>query len=441
MAASPKKILVLDDEENYADMLQKLLQQHNFIVDSATRPEVALKALEDKSYGLVISDYKMPVMDGADFLLKAHQLQPDLPVILVSGLMNTPELVKVANMGVTLVLEKPLQVDAFVEQVSRFVAPLDSDAFDTYLGSGEAGADRKARRNYPPARHFSDGCLASQVFLQALWEVGERHRQVFLQVPDGAELALVGREMCGWKGLASGGALSFPARDLAVETTRERISKEAGKPPFVPVVLIHGIEELTAEELPVFLDFVNEGQFELPQSDNTTFVYCFRPSWLENPPLELGEDYVAFLAREAIRFPSFRDRAPDLARYAARALDEAAAKAGLRQKPAWGRDAVAWLLQHDWPGNHAELNERIEAALGTASDGVITAADLAGPNGPTAEALTDPSLRRALVHRQQAVLESVRARDAALFERLAASGETEAGDGTELLFPSLVSSP
>ena len=66
----------------------------------------------------------MPVMDGADFLKKARELYPNLPFILVSGLMNTPELVKVANMSVTLVMEKPLDTAAFLRHVARFSEPM-----------------------------------------------------------------------------------------------------------------------------------------------------------------------------------------------------------------------------------------------------------------------------------------------------------------------------
>ena len=91
-----QRILVLDDEENYADMLRALLEQHSFLVDSVTDPARALERLHGTGYELVISDYKMPGMDGADFLSRAREMNPDLPVILVSGLMNTPDLVKVA---------------------------------------------------------------------------------------------------------------------------------------------------------------------------------------------------------------------------------------------------------------------------------------------------------------------------------------------------------
>ena len=121
------RILVLDDEENYAEMLQELLRDNDYRVDTATRPERAIDRLEEIPYDLVISDYKMPVMDGADFLKKSRELYPNLPFILVSGLMNTPELVKVANMSVTLVMEKPLDTEAILSHVARFSEPMTEE--------------------------------------------------------------------------------------------------------------------------------------------------------------------------------------------------------------------------------------------------------------------------------------------------------------------------
>lgn len=75
----PGRILVLDDEENYAEMLQHLLQAHGYQVDMSTRPELAIERLQEIPYDLVISDYKMPILDGSDFLRKARELYPNLP--------------------------------------------------------------------------------------------------------------------------------------------------------------------------------------------------------------------------------------------------------------------------------------------------------------------------------------------------------------------------
>ena len=70
------KILVLDDEEYYAEMLRDLLVQEGFRTEMVTKPVEALKALDSEEYGLVVADYKMPVMDGADFMERARARLP-----------------------------------------------------------------------------------------------------------------------------------------------------------------------------------------------------------------------------------------------------------------------------------------------------------------------------------------------------------------------------
>ena len=121
------KILVLDDEESYANMLRSLLEQKGFLAKAFTSPEEAAEELQNEDYHLIVSDFKMPVMDGAKFLEKVRGIAPTLPVIFVTGLMNTPELIKVANMGVSLVLEKPIDIDEFLEHVKHFVYPVTSE--------------------------------------------------------------------------------------------------------------------------------------------------------------------------------------------------------------------------------------------------------------------------------------------------------------------------
>ncbi len=431
MSSRPKKILVLDDEENYADMLQKLLQQHNFLVEASTRPEVALKSIEEKAYGLVISDYKMPVMDGADFLQRARQVHPDLPVILVSGLMNTPELVKVANMGVTLVLEKPLNVDSFVEHVHRFVTPM---AVEDAEGFGDGGKG-KTQKQYPPTKFFSDRSAAAQVFLQTLSDRLTKEKQFFVQTPAGSELSLLAQELSAWKGLKDPGELIFTARELSEPRVRESIREKSGKAPFIPVVAITEIEKLTTEELPIFLDFVNEGQFDLPESDHIVFLYSYAPSWLSSPQEGLDPDYLSFLEKHSLRFPRLRDRASDVAGYVATRLMQANGDSPVSLTDA----AVGALLLYDWPGNYEELC----AFTSRLATGDLSAAiDL----DPVLDALglpeasqKDARLATGLTCRQQAVLKCVGERTPDLLETLTAEAEVkgEGSVGDQLLFPSL----
>ena len=197
------RILVLDDEENYAEMLQDLLRGHNYQVDMATRPERAIDQLEEIPYDLVISDYKMPVLDGADFLKKARQLYPNLPFILVSGLMNTPELVKVANMSVTLVMEKPLDTTAFLSHVARFAEPMSSEEMEALSLEPVSDGTQDAPEVfiYPEEpRFFSAGCVASKKFMQDVWNVSLVGSHVFILEPKGGDAALAVKDLSVWRG-------------------------------------------------------------------------------------------------------------------------------------------------------------------------------------------------------------------------------------------------
>lgn len=182
-------------------MLQDLLSEHGYRVDMATRPERAITQLEEIPYDLVISDYKMPVMDGADLLEKSRELYPGLPFILVSGLMNTPELVKVANMGVTLVIEKPLDTKSFLDQVSRFSSPLTADEREQLAREGQAGLGQAVASGLPSEpRFFRAHNLSASRFLQGLWSIAQKGSECFLLEPKGSDAELLLKDLSKWRG-------------------------------------------------------------------------------------------------------------------------------------------------------------------------------------------------------------------------------------------------
>ena len=116
-----KPILLIDDEEQFAQMLRDLLQLNGYEAEYCLDPSEALTRLQNENFELVITDYRIPEMDGAQFLEATRLFNPDIPVIMISGLMNMPELIRVANIGVTLVLEKPFKTEELLEHVARRV--------------------------------------------------------------------------------------------------------------------------------------------------------------------------------------------------------------------------------------------------------------------------------------------------------------------------------
>jgi len=82
---SDTRIMMVDDEENILRALRRTLAQDGYQVEDFARPEAALERARGVRFDLVLSDFRMPGMDGVAFLNAFKKLQPDAARIIVSG--------------------------------------------------------------------------------------------------------------------------------------------------------------------------------------------------------------------------------------------------------------------------------------------------------------------------------------------------------------------
>ena len=78
-------ILIIDDERAIRKTLGEILQYEGHKIEEAQDGEEALKMFSAKAYDVVLCDIKMPKMDGIEFLVKAGEVNPDVPIIMISG--------------------------------------------------------------------------------------------------------------------------------------------------------------------------------------------------------------------------------------------------------------------------------------------------------------------------------------------------------------------
>ena len=78
-------ILIVDDEKNYLTILSAVLEEEGFEVLTALGGQEALEIYKTSDLDLVVTDMKMPEMDGIELLENIKQLDPDLPVMMMSG--------------------------------------------------------------------------------------------------------------------------------------------------------------------------------------------------------------------------------------------------------------------------------------------------------------------------------------------------------------------
>jgi PAS domain S-box-containing protein len=117
------KILVVDDELEFLELMKELLSSEGFEVVTAINGKDALICLNDeKPVSLIIADYRMPEMDGAEFLEKAKEISPDTPRIMVTAYQNASMMEQSINLAeVFRFLTKPIDVDKILAEVKKAI--------------------------------------------------------------------------------------------------------------------------------------------------------------------------------------------------------------------------------------------------------------------------------------------------------------------------------
>jgi two-component system C4-dicarboxylate transport response regulator DctD len=112
-------VLLIDDEEDVRLAVGQSLELQGFDVTSFARAERALDVIGRGFAGVVVSDIRLPKFDGMGLLTATREIDPDLPVILMTGHGDVPLAVKAMREGAYDFLEKPFSPARLVEAVTR----------------------------------------------------------------------------------------------------------------------------------------------------------------------------------------------------------------------------------------------------------------------------------------------------------------------------------
>ena len=100
-------ILVIDDEKAIRKTLSEILSFENYKVEEAADGEEGLKKFKEKTFDAVLCDVKMPKVDGLEFLQKATEANPDVPIIMISGHGTIETAVEAVKNGAYDFISKP----------------------------------------------------------------------------------------------------------------------------------------------------------------------------------------------------------------------------------------------------------------------------------------------------------------------------------------------
>ena len=113
------RILVVDDEPSARSGLSKLLEQEGYTVDTAADGLLALESLAENAPALIITDLKMPNLDGMGLLTKLREQNLDVPTIVTTAFGEVSVAVQAMRAGAEDYLTKPIDFDALLLAVER----------------------------------------------------------------------------------------------------------------------------------------------------------------------------------------------------------------------------------------------------------------------------------------------------------------------------------
>jgi two-component system, NtrC family, response regulator HydG len=113
------RLLIVDDEPSARSGLEKLLRQDGYEVDVAESGEVAVAIAAERPPDVVLTDLKMPKMDGVELLTRLRQQDPELPVIVITAFGDVGSAVRAVRAGAEDYLTKPVDFDALSMVVAK----------------------------------------------------------------------------------------------------------------------------------------------------------------------------------------------------------------------------------------------------------------------------------------------------------------------------------
>ena len=117
------RILIVDDDSDIVSLLSVWLKKEGFEAMSATSGADALAQLGRVRPHMVVTDLYMEGMSGMDLLTEIHRENPLMPVIMLSGQANIPDVIKAMHLGISTFLTKPVQREELLEQVRKALGP------------------------------------------------------------------------------------------------------------------------------------------------------------------------------------------------------------------------------------------------------------------------------------------------------------------------------
>ncbi len=367
-------ILVVDDEADIRELIAGILEDEGYAVRTAADSNAALRAIKARKPSLCVLDIWMQGggLDGLELLGVIHELDPDIPCIMISGHGTIETAVTAIKRGAFDFIEKPFKTERLIMVVQRAL---------------ELTSLRKENRRLRNQAVVPDGLIgnsaAAQLLRSTISKVASANSRIMISGPAGSGKELVARMIhdasprakCEFVPISAAGMT--PER-LDIELFGEE--GEGGKPRKIGVferahggtLFLDEVADMPPESqsriLRVLVEqrFVRVGGVQDVQVDVRVISSTSKDLASEITAGRFREDLFHRLNVVPVRVPGLSERRGDIAELVNYFIERISAAQGLPRR-ILSEDAMATLQVHEWPGNVRQLRNNIERLLILAS--------------------------------------------------------------------------
>jgi DNA-binding NtrC family response regulator len=382
-----ERILVVDDEPDMLTTCKKFLSRGNYEVSLAEKGADALDIFDEQPHDLVITDLKMPEMDGMEVLREIKKRSPETVVVMFTGFGTIQDAVTAMKEGAFDFITKPFTPDQLKVSIDRALRQHRLEAenqalkeqleekfqFDSIVGQSPAmqrvfGMIRKIADTQANVLITGGSGTGKELIARSIHANSSRKRSPFVPLNcGGLPEHLVESELFGHEKGAFTGAV----------TSRAGLMEHASAGTF----FLDEISELPLNLQVKLLRVLEERKIRRVGSNRETEI-DIRLISATNQDLEsmveegtFREDLFYRVNTFVIRVPSLRERTDDVPLLADHFLRKYLTVGG-KEISGFSSDSIEMLRRHDWPGNVRELQHVVERAVALASADRIRPEDL-----------------------------------------------------------------
>jgi len=366
-------ILIIDDDEHLRKSFERLLTEEGYSVKSAPSGEAGLKLVQAKAPDLAILDVRLPGMNGLQTFKAIHDIEPKLPVIIMTAYGTTETAIEATKMGAFDYILKPFDIPEMLSQIKqaleagRFMrSPVDMNT-DHELSSREAliGRSKPMQDVYKAIGRVSstdatilirgESGTGKELVARAIYHHSLRAGKPFLvincvAIPE----TLLESELFGFEKGAFTGAAFRRVGKIEQANQGTVFLDEIGDMPFsIQSKILRLLQERSIERL---------GGRDTIDVDVRILAATNRDLEKALSDGRFREDLYYRLKVVTIWLPPLRERSNDILLLAEYFLSRYASEMGL-PNPGLARETLSILEHQPWPGNVRELANTIQKAL------------------------------------------------------------------------------